>query len=62
MWPHRALRTGGPRLLNDTLADALSDLRPKWYPAVKYDKAKEFTPRETEEWNELQRGATSKSA
>lgn len=34
-------------------------LRPKWYPNIEHPKAREFTPREVEEWNEMQKGLSS---
>ena len=29
-----------------------ADIRPKWYPKIEYEKARPFTPKEVEEWNQ----------
>ena len=37
-------------------------IRPKWYPTIEHEQARQFTPREVEEWNQRSGGgAKSKS-
>ena len=31
-----------------------ADIRPKMYPRIEYEKARTFTPKEIEEWNQAQ--------
>ena len=35
-------------------ARSVTDIRPKWYPKIEYEKARAITPREVEEWNKAQ--------
>ena len=37
-----------------------ADIRPKLYPRIEYERARVFTPKEVEEWNNRQRGAAGR--
>ena len=38
-----------------------ADIRPKLYPRIEYERARVFTPKEVEEWNNRQRGSGTSS-
>ena len=54
--PRATLKSPAWRPLHETRVNVLcvADIRPKMYPRIEYEKARTFTPREVEEWNQRQ--------